>query len=707
EEFDLPDRVEDLNMIGVRIGQLQNFIYDWSRYFTGAGLLLTSFSLIALSLSIINPQFIENLYLQGILYFDISQITFIQSESLLLYISPYNVYAMNDQLFYLGVLILGIIFYFAKDLSKLCSNGLFEFQLLNGLIQFPIVRIGIILIASFFLYNHYAGYPVALYPVFLCSTWFYFVFVKTKYERGAKEIVAILSAHGESNLYLDQRLLPQYDHDYLLIPCVSKTINHLDILYFNSEYMVKSHKIFGYVYRYDVQSRTDINIIKISKGKHFTRFEIGKWSFNSAYTIEELQNYFMTRAFKVEQAEMKDTWAETFLKTLSQNWISRLLSFSIVLLMICLVSSLSFQSNLILAFFAATLFMAYQLKFLLNIEWILVLFLVSYHSKVMDYRQSQNFSKKVYRSFKQFSKNYKTNEMNSSQIRTTYHSEKQSFTLSEESITYLQYENYLRLHPDHSFQEIPYFIHADTFREEALDILTWHMYQKDQDFSLEIYGKSFDEYCKKRGFGVDVKIGACSIVIDTTAMTKSELFYDILSYGNLQSLYNFKSIELVHAIKDNPNMYYMYSKVFKEVGRSFHMVKLLHLMELKEHPQKIYSCHKSLLNDPVFMADFLLILMKGKSTLSQENLQLVQKIYEQYVKKDSKFFSFWLKLKSISPLYDRMTQLLNYKESNHLKEIEQNNFNMKFEEVIHKTVFYPKEGHFLKQKECFYWALDI
>ncbi|MCJ8347257.1 hypothetical protein MJH12_17080, partial [bacterium] len=569
--------------------------------------------------------------------------------------SQYNSYQFQEQFFYMGLMLIGLLIFFVKDISKNFINNIFELPLLNSFLQFPIVRGGIVIISALFLYNHYAEYYNGYVPVLLGTAWFYLVFVRTKYEKEVKEFVAILSAHREDVINNDQKICREHDIDYISFPSETKFSYQMKYLFFNLENIVSSVRFFGYVLKYDVQKLSDISTIKLYDCNGKTKIKIGKWDFVSSFSQEGLRGQFIQKGFQVECLERENTWREKFENIFR---IDRLQ----LLFLLCFFGALGYNGGvgLPIAVFSVILFAVMVSKIIFKLEWIIVACFMMYQADLMSYRQSRSTGVVELKSFEEFNQKYKKFDLDLTSSRTNYDYEKNQFSIVENRLTYLEYENYLRLNPDRLTKNIPPFIHASSPREEAIDILYWHLVQKHEKFSSYKYGTALNDYCKAKGLGVSLLTNSCGILIDTKEDQASKILWDIMSSGPVSVLRSLPTNLLVKALAQDPELFYLFPNYFRKIGKVYSVVKAQHLRELKQFPERISYCHQLLLSDKEFVKDYILVILKGESKLSNEKLALIKQVFSQYRPLGNVDLKFWKRVEKVSPAYAQVRKFLGF-----------------------------------------------
>ncbi|PCJ20011.1 MAG: hypothetical protein COB02_05270 [Candidatus Cloacimonadota bacterium] len=661
EKFIKKDSIKDLNMIGVRVGQLQNFLGDWSRLFKFVGASLSSVSFVCLYLSVLSPQIMQKLYGYIVLSSESNFFSYLKSQSSVLFYSQFNSYQFQEQLFYCGIFLFGIILYNSKKIANNFVNDIFEIPLVNSFLQFSIVRGGIVFIASLFLFNHYGEYYKGYIPVILGTAWFYLVFVKTKYEKEVKELVAVLSSHREEIINNNQNICREYDINHISFPIKSRFTFRTKYLFFDLNNIISSVRFLGYTLRYDVQNLSNIDSIKLYDLNKRTKIEIGDWKFISSFSIECLKIGFIAKGFKVETLDYTPTLNDTFEKIFRLDIIQVILIVAFFGLIMITGSIIPIASTLFIA-----VFVIFISKVIFRLEWILLGCFLLYQVDLMKYRQDQEDFSKVFTSFKQFNDKSKSLDLDLTKLKVKYSYKRKKVTFFEPQMTYLEYENYLRLHPEKDLKIVPPFIHANSPREEAIDILYWHMIQKNEIFSYYKYGSSLTEYCQSRGLQVISSTDSCGFVIDMKKMSESQILWDTLSYGDTKVINHFPANFLVEALKQDPNLFYIIPNYLKKINKAYDLVKLKHLKELIKSPEKLKHCHKSLLSDKSFLRDFILLLLKGKKNISNKTLKIIEKILlsnnidnlygvDTADLKKGKIFEdmpdFWLELEKLSPVY--------------------------------------------------------
>ncbi|MCO4782332.1 MAG: hypothetical protein KC646_08390 [Candidatus Cloacimonetes bacterium] len=621
ESFEKQDKIKDLNMIGVRVGQLQNFFNDWSSYFKVSGASLASISFVLFSMSLVVPQVMHSMYQYIIESSDTNGFSYIASQSSLIFYSQYYSYQFQEQLFYLILMAIGLSLYFARDWSKNFINNVFEIPLIDSILQFPIVRGGIVFISALFLYNHYSEYYNGFIPVILGTSWFYLVFVKTKYEKDVKELVAVLSAHRSEIIDNDQGICREHDIDYLSFPCETRFTFQMKTLFFNKTNIVQSNRCLGYVYKYDVQSLEKMGTIQITDLNGRCKAQLGDWTFISSFSAEGLRNQFESKGFQVEMVDNVKTWRDYFSDIFRMDKIQ-------VICLISLFLCLAFYGGLSLPIgvFSTVLFAVVASKILVKLEWILIACFFIYQVDLASYKQFRRVNQVDMSSFQDFGTKADKIDIDLAKTRVHFDRNKKIFSLIEKRITYQEYENYLRLHPGKKFEHIPPFIHANSPREEAIDILNWHISKKNERFSGYRYGSALNEYCESRGLGVIKNNDSCGITIDVRGMSSSNILWDILSDGPISLINNLPREILEQALIEEPEIFYLLPGYFKKIPKLFDIVKIHHLLELKHHPYLIFDCHPLLLRDQSFLHSFILMMFDNKLETSEAGAKTLKRL---------------------------------------------------------------------------------
>jgi len=546
--------VRGLNMIGVRLGQIEDFFDENSLFLRILAAPPFGIGLALLVCSLFDPKLMNQFYLNAVQNLQAGTFTFLEPTRELVFFTSLNFYIVSEPVLYLCIALAGFTAFFSRTIARVILRSSFSFPVFGQLLELRIVRSGILLLAALAFVQHYYHYPAWLIPVLCLTLLFYQVFVRTRFKAEQKQVVAgacsVFKNPDKEQLYLDHFGLKKIT----LEPNSYSAYGPLPTFFVHEKFLVFPNLYWGFNLRFFVLSLEKDTPLKVEEVKKGTLLHFQGREVLLKIRTQEFLYTMQLHGVKCERYDRPEgiQW---------RNILGRLL---VVYLGSTLVLGFgldekAFQGLFILGLYGSLIgipaILCIRKPYYLTISvffcWQLYdAFQVDYAEKnARHYYDLAHFRERC-------SPNY---EMIN--LEEAYFLQKGGILtlhLQEDQITYGEYEENLNRWSDLNFEEIPPFIAHQRPREESLQIIQWHIFTKDQRFDARRYGRAAREYCAKRGLGLIDSRARCGAQIkyDLRQANADEVLSDLIAFGEQELLKKLPKAFLDKIIENAPHVWF-------------------------------------------------------------------------------------------------------------------------------------------------------
>jgi hypothetical protein len=496
EELHLPQKSIPFNIIGVRIAQFETAFTKFNNLFKVPGTALIAFSACSATMFWGFREFYQSALFQFILHTKSNFFTYLPTEGKLVFLTQYTFAAIPEYAVVTFSAGLGLLLCNSKSFAQQVLKPILRMPVLSVPFKASIVRTGIMVLCISMLVDRYYGYAAWYVPVFCLSILFYFLFVRTRYKKSDKQIVArVSSAWKNKNESTQLKQFGIRKIDFKRSRYQKLTGRNNAALFWNPTHMVIPQTFLMGAFRYFVFTHNDdTNPISICEINRQTRFyQNNKVVATLPFRMKEVQNSLEENGFKFIERESQ------------RNFLTDTLPMIMIVLCIgCLLvfpfSQLTFMPK----------FVPILAGILLNIPFILYFFYRPWLLPVFGYFcwlgfEAGNHELRSYKNSRAsfytvgnllHNTGYQPNEFAVSLSNVT---KLDNISLTIKNPTYGEYERHINSRLDTRFQNVPPFIAYQRQRDSIIDLLTWELFQKSAKFESKKHANAHEEYCNSLG----------------------------------------------------------------------------------------------------------------------------------------------------------------------------------------------------------------